>query len=202
MRREVCIIYPRVQIGTSTRWGEFGGGGLTFFISELETTPSLAPRTPAYCIERCSPGMRLLYVAQAAHNCMIKGRTSSPTHAYVPSTARISNLCSGVRVSAAVVLRVIFRAVCRVFSVLCGSLLREWICLLVGRRKRVPAAWQVLSLCALRAVGYSARLLTLSLTSAVNSSKACIMSLSRIAIISLFSRPRKASRSAVESVWD
>lgn len=100
------------------------------------------------------------------------------------------------------VLRVIFRAVCRVFSVLCGSLLSEWICLLVGRRKRVPAAWQVLSLCALRAVGYSARLLTLSLTSAVNSSRAGMMSSSRLVVIPLFKRSRKASRSAAESVRD
>lgn len=185
----------------------FGEGDLLFSSPHCKPPPSLSLRTPCILQKRWygwprSPGMRLLYVVQAAHNGMIKGRTSSPTHAYVPFTARISNPSNGVRVSAAVVLRVIFRAVCRVFSVLCGSLLRERICLLVGRRKRVPAAWQVLSLCALRAVGYSARLLTLSLTSAVNSSKACIMSLSRIAIISLFSRPRKASRSAVESVWD
>ena len=89
--------------------------------------------------------MRLLYVVQAAHNGMIKGRTSSPTHAYVPFTARISNPSSGVSVSAAVVLRVIFRAVCRVFSVLCSSLLREGICLPVGRRKRAPAVQRVLS---------------------------------------------------------
>lgn len=149
-----------------------------------------------------SPGVRLVYVAQAVHDGMTKGRISSPNHAYALLTARISNPSSGVRVSAAVVLRVIFRAVCRVFSVLCGSLLREWICLLVGRRKRVPAAWQVLSLCALRAVGYSARLLTLSLTSAVNCSKVGMMSLSRVVIISLFKRSRKASRSAVESVRD
>lgn len=72
-----------------------------------------------------SPGMRLLYVVQAAHNGKIKGRTSSPTHAYVPFTARISNPSSGVGLSVAVALRVIFRAVCRVFSVLCGPLLRE-----------------------------------------------------------------------------
>lgn len=32
------VFYPP-QIGTSTRWGEFRGWGLTFFISELETTP-------------------------------------------------------------------------------------------------------------------------------------------------------------------
>lgn len=188
--------------------GRVSGRGTYFFhLRIVNHPPSLSLRTPCILQKRWygwprSPGVRLVYIVQAAHNGMIKGRTSSPTHAYVPFTARISNPSSGVRVSAAVVLRVIFRAVCRVFSVLCGSLLRERICLLVGRRKRVPAAWQVLSLCALRAVGYSARLLTLSLTSAVNSSKACIMSLSRIAIISLFSRPRKASRSAVESVWD
>lgn len=149
-----------------------------------------------------SPGVRFVYIVQAAHSGVTKGRISSPNHAYALLTARISNPSSGVRVSAAVILRVIFRAVCRVFSVLCGSLLREEICLPVGRRKRAPAAWQVLSLCALRAVGYSARLLILSLTSAVNSSKAGMMSSSRLVVIPLFSRPRKASRSAVESVRD
>lgn len=58
------------------------------------------------------------------------------------------------------------------------------------------------SLFVLYAVGYSARLLTLSLTSAVNSSKACMMSSSRLVVIPLFKRSRKASRSAVESVRD
>lgn len=41
------VFYPP-QIGTSTRRGEFRDGGLTFFISELETTPALSLR--AFCI--------------------------------------------------------------------------------------------------------------------------------------------------------
>ena len=188
--------------------GRVSGRGTYFFhLRIVNHPPSLSLRTPCILQKRWhgwprSPGVRLVYVAQAVHDGMTKGRISSPTHAYTSFTARISKQSNGVRVSAAVALRVIFRAVCRVFSVLCGSLLREEICLPVGRRKRAPAAWQVLSLCALRAVGYSARLLTLSLTSAVNSSKACMMSSSRLVMIPLFSRSRKASRSAVESVWD
>lgn len=138
MRREVCIIYPRVQIGTSTRWGEFGGGGLTFFISELETTPSLAPRTPAYCIERCSPGMRLLYVVQAAHNGMIKGRTSSPTHAYVPShCANFKSRQWGKGKYCSSLACRFPRSVPCVFRVM--LLFAERVCLPVERRKRVPA---------------------------------------------------------------
>lgn len=92
-----------------------------------------------------SPGVRLVYVAKAAYDGMTKGRISSPNHAYALLTARISNQSSGVRVSVAVVLRVIFRAVCCVFPVLCGSLPREWVFLPVGRRKRAPAVQRVLS---------------------------------------------------------
>lgn len=109
----------------------FGEGDLLFSSPHCKPPPSLSLRTPCILQKRWygwprSPGVRLVYVVQAAHNGMIKGRTSSPTHAYVPFTARISNPSSGVRVSATVVLRVIFRAVCRVFSVLCGSLLRGY----------------------------------------------------------------------------
>ena len=98
------------------------------------------------------------------------------------------------------VLRVIFRAVCRVFRVM--WLFAERADMLACGQKKESTRRMAGTLCALRAVGYSARLLTLSLTSAVNSSKACIMSLSRIAITLVVQSPKKASRSAVESVWD
>lgn len=125
--------------------GRVWGRGTYFFHLRIGNhPPPFHCVRSAYCMERwygwpCSPGMRLLYAVHAVHNGMTKGRISSPTHAYAPFTALISNPSSGVRVSTAVDLRVVFRAVCRVFSVLCGSLLREGIYLPVERRKRVPA---------------------------------------------------------------
>ena len=58
------------------------------------------------------------------------------------------------------------------------------------------------SLFVLCAVGHTAQWLILDLTSSVNSSSTGMMSLSRVVVIPLFKRSRKASRSAVESVRD
>lgn len=58
------------------------------------------------------------------------------------------------------------------------------------------------SLFVLCAVGHTAQWLILDLTSLVNSSSTGMMSSSRLVMIPLLKRSRKASRSAVESVWD
>lgn len=58
------------------------------------------------------------------------------------------------------------------------------------------------SLFVLCAVGHTAQWLILDLTSLVNSSSTGMMSSSRLVVIPLFKRSRKASRSAVESVRD
>lgn len=101
-------------------------------------------------------------------------------------------------------LRVIFRAVCRAFSALCGSLLREWIAYLwAEEREHLPCGGRSLLVCS-GYEGYSVlRLWSMeSLTSLVRFSKAGMMSSSRLVMIPLFKRSRKASRSAVESVRD
>ena len=67
-------------------------------------------------------------------------------------------------------------------------------------RERLPCSGY--SLFVLCAVGHTAQWLILDLTSPVNSSSTGMMSLSRVVVIPLFKRSRKASRSAVESVRD
>lgn len=145
--------------------------------------------------------MRLVYVVQAAHNGMIKGRTSSPTHAYVPSHCANfksrqwgkGKYCSSLACRFPRSVPCVFRAM--------------W---LFAERGNILACWQKkestcvygYSLFVLYAVGHSARRSILSLTSAVNSSKAGMMSSSHLVVIPLFKRSRKASRSAVESVRD
>lgn len=56
----------------------------------------------------CSPGVRLVYVVQAVHDDITKGRISDPNHAYTFLTALISNQSSEVRVSTAAALYVGF----------------------------------------------------------------------------------------------
>ena len=149
-----------------------------------------------------SPGVRLVYIAKAVYDGMKKGRISSPNHAYALLTARISNRSSGVRVSVAVALRVIFRAVCSVFPVLCDLCCESgYACLWAEEREYPPHGRYSLPVCS-GCVGYSVLWSMLALTSLVSSSSAGMMSLSRLLMIPPCSRSRKASRSAVESAWD
>lgn len=108
-----------------------GDGDLLFSSPNWNPPPPFHCVRSAYCMEHwygwpCSPGVRLVYVVQAVHDDITKGRISDPNHAYTFLTALISNQSSEVRVSTAVALYVVFRTVCCVFPVLCGPLLREW----------------------------------------------------------------------------
>ena len=99
-------------------------------------------------------------------------------------------------------LRVIFRAVCSVFPVLCDLCCESgYACLWAEEREYPPHgrySLPVYSGC----VGYSVLWSMLALTSLVSSSSTGMMSSSRVVVIPLFKRSRKASRSAVESVRD
>ena len=142
-----------------------------------------------------------VYVVQAVHDGMTKGRISSPNLTYDPLTARISNRGSEVRVSTAVALRAVFRTVCCVFSALWALCCESgYVCLWIEEREHLPCGGCSSLVCGY--VGYFVSRSMLDLTSLVNSSSTGMMSSSRLVMIPLFKRSRKASRSAVESVRD